>query len=73
MSNNPFGFLIILLSVLWISVYCSIPDTKPNNNIKVNQQIPIGYNFAKVGKDSVLVVKGTYVRQVGDRVYIKIN
>ena len=73
MSNNPFGYLIILLSVLWISVYCSMPDTKPNNNLKVNQQIHIGYNFAKIGKDSVLVVKGKYIRQLDGRVFIKVN
>ena len=73
MSNNPFGFLIILLLLLWISVYCSIPETKPKNIPKVNQQIPIGYNFGKVGKDSVLTIKGQFVRQVGDRVMVKIK
>lgn len=73
MENNPFGYLIVILSIIWISVYCSIPNENPTNKEIYNHQPPIGYNFGKVGKDSVLVIKGTFVRQVGDRVIVKIK
>ena len=39
----------------------------------INNQIPVGYNLGKVGKDSVLTIKGHFVRQVGDRVYVKVK
>lgn len=73
MNYNPFGILIIILSVIWISVYCSIPNEKQKTKPIINHQIPIGYNLGKVGKDSVLTIKGQFVRQVGDRVIIKIR
>jgi hypothetical protein len=72
---NPFGFLIIVLSVIWVLVYCSIPNEKPKPTPTpiIHNQIPIGYNLGKVGKDSVLTIKGQFVRQVGDRVMIKVK
>jgi hypothetical protein len=70
---NPFGFLIILLSAIWISVYCLIPNQKQKPTPIIHKQIPIGYNLGKVGKDSVLTIKGQFVRQVGDRVMIKVK
>jgi len=73
MKYNQFGFLIILLSLIWISVYCSIPDEKQKTKPIINNQIPIGYNLGQVGKDSVLTIKGQFVRQVGDRVYVKVK
>ncbi len=61
------GFLILM----WIGTL----DTKNHSQSKpiINNQIPIGYNLGKVGKDSVLAIKGQFVRQVGDRVMIKIR
>jgi hypothetical protein len=35
--------------------------------------VQVGYDLDKVGKDSVLIVKGVFVRQVGDRVYVKVK
>jgi len=70
---NHFGFLILVLSAIWISVYCSIPNEKQKPKPIIHNQIPIGYNIGKVGKDSVLTIKGQFVRQVGDRVYVKVK
>jgi hypothetical protein len=62
---------IACLILLWIGTL----DTKNHSQPKpiINHQIPIGYNLGKVGKDSVLTIKGQFVRQVGDRVMIKIR
>jgi hypothetical protein len=50
-----------------------IPNEKQKTKPIINNQIPIGYNLGKVGKDSVLTIKGQFVRQVGDRVYVKVK
>ena len=67
------GSYIAVALFIWLSMptICSKNHSQPKPII--NHQIPIGYNLGKVGKDSVLVVKGTFVRQVGDRVHIKIK
>jgi hypothetical protein len=59
------------LILLWIGTLCTKNHSKPKPII--NNQIPIGYNLGKVGKDSVLTIKGQFVRQVGDRVYVKVK
>jgi hypothetical protein len=62
---------IAFLILLWIGTLRTKNHSQPKPII--NQQIPIGYNLGKVGKDSVLTIKGQFVRQVGDRVMIKIR
>jgi hypothetical protein len=61
------GFLILM----WIGKISTKNHSQPKTII--NNQIPIGYNLGKVGKDSVLTIKGQFVRQVGDRVYVKVK
>lgn len=76
MNHNPFGFLIFILLTLWFSVYCWVENREKSTNFTENQPvktIPIGYDFDKVGKDSVLVIQGKFVREFGGRVYVKVN
>jgi hypothetical protein len=61
------GFLILM----WIGTLSTKNHSQPKPII--NNQIPIGYNLGQVGKDSVLTIKGQFVRQVGDRVMIKVK
>jgi hypothetical protein len=56
---------------LWIGTLCTKNHYQPTPII--HNQIPVGYNLGKVGKDSVLTIKGQFVRQVGDRVMIKVK
>jgi hypothetical protein len=67
------GSYIAVALFIWLSMptFCTKNHDQPKPIIK--HQIPIGYNLGKVGKDSVLTIKGQFVRQVGDRVYVKIN
>ncbi len=67
---------IYIFGALFIVVYsgqvCEKPK-QPTPTPMIHNQIPIGYNLGKVGKDSVLTIKGQFVRQVGDRVIIKVK
>lgn len=67
------GSYIAVALFIWLSMptICSKNHSQPKSII--NNQIPVGYNFGKVGKDSVLIIKGQFVRQVGDRVMVKIK
>jgi len=62
---------IACLILMWIGTICTKNHDQPTPII--HNQIPIGYNLGKVGKDSVLTIKGQFVRQVGDRVYVKVK
>ena len=66
------GYIAVALFI-WLSMptFCSKNHSQPKPII--NNQIPVGYNLGKVGKDSVLTIKGQFVRQVGDRVMIKVK
>jgi hypothetical protein len=72
---NHFGFLIFVLSAILISAYCFIPNKQPQPTptLPKIRAVQVGYDLDKVGKDSILVVKGQFVKQLGDRVVIKIN
>jgi hypothetical protein len=67
------GIYIAFGLLIWLSMptFCSKNHSQPKPII--NNQIPVGYNLGKVGKDSVLTIKGQFVRQVGDRVMIKVK
>jgi hypothetical protein len=67
------GIYIAVALFIWLFMptFCSKNHSQPKSII--NNQISIGYNLGKVGKDSVLTIKGQFVRQVGDRVMIKIR
>ena len=69
-----------LVSIFSIGMICSLIafcvetyKPQPSPAPIINQQIPVGYNLGKVSKDSVLTIKGQFVRQVGDRVHVKVN
>jgi len=67
------GIYIAFGLLIWLSVptFCSKNHDQPKPLI--NNQIPVGYNLGQVGKDSVLTIKGVFVRQVGDRVYVRVK
>jgi hypothetical protein len=73
-------FIIYVISVLAICFASAFIDElfpEPVAKVTIEKrpfnQIPIGYNLGKVGKDSVLTIKGQFVRQVGDRVMVKVK
>jgi hypothetical protein len=58
---------------LWIGTLSTKSHSQPSPTHPKIRAVPIGYNLGQVGKDSVLIVKGVFVRQVGDRVYVKVK
>jgi len=70
-----FSFVVTIATTCLLLGYVIQDKTKqepPTTPPKI-RAVPIGYNLGKVGKDSVLTIKGQFVRQVGDRVYVKVK
>lgn len=68
-------FIFAIIAVMWISLayIFEYKPQQPTPTPMIHNQPPIGYNLGQVGKDSVLTIKGQFVRQVGDRVMVKIK
>ena len=67
------GSYIAVALFIWLSMPTFCTKNHDQQTPIIHNQIPIGYNIGKVGKDSVLTIKGQFVRQVGDRVMIKVK
>ena len=65
--------LIYLLSSIAFLIIIGASATIPAHQNLPPRKISIGYDFDKVGNDSVLVIQGKFVRENGGRVYVKVN
>lgn len=63
--------LITYIFIAFLAIFASQPKQFTENQpIKT---IPIGYKFQQVGHDSVLVIKGKFVKELDGRVWVKVN
>lgn len=65
--------LIYLLSSIAFIIILGASATIPTTENQPIRNVPVGYDIGIVGHDSILIVKGKFVRELDGRVYIKIN
>ena len=74
MNKTPIGLYIFMLAYITMAIL-AILAAKPKNftENQPDKTINIGYKFDKVGQDSVLTIKGKFVKELHGRVLVKVN